>query len=186
MPERHSLPTVLVVDDDPHVADRYAAWLASDHEVLVAYSGEDALESLAEGPVDVVLLARDLPDISAEEILVSIRDRGIDARVAAVSEPEPKRNVFDVGFDHSLVKPVDRETVLATVERLLAVRPYSEIRRELTELRVERNVLEAELPAARLPDDDQYQELLTRIEDLETQAEDYLSTEVETPALAIP
>lgn len=184
MPDRHSLPTVLVVDDDCQVADRYAAWLASDHEVLVAYSGEDALEILAQSSVDLVLLARHLPDTSGKKILVTIRDRGSGTRVAAVSGTEPERDVLDVGFDHCLVKPVDRETVLATVDRLLAVPPYSEIQRELTELRVERNVLEAELPPGRLTSEAQYQDLLTRIEDLETRAEDYLSPEPERPALA--
>ena len=40
--------TVLVVDDEPDVADAYAAQLETDFEVMTAYGGQEALDILDE------------------------------------------------------------------------------------------------------------------------------------------
>ena len=76
-----SPPTVLVVEDGTALADAFADWLRRDYDVRVAYSGETALEIPVNTPIDVVLLDRHLPDVSGDEVLVTLRDRGLDARV---------------------------------------------------------------------------------------------------------
>lgn len=38
--------TVLIVDDEPDVADVYQLQLQSEYEVMVAYGGEEALETI--------------------------------------------------------------------------------------------------------------------------------------------
>ena len=186
MPDHSQTKTVLVVDDHEQVTDLFATWLAPEYEVLVATDATDALELLADRAIDVVLLDRGLPDLSGDELLVTIRDRGYDARVAFVSGREPQTDVLDLGFDDYLVKPVDREAVVETVGRLLAVRPYDEIRRELTELRVRRNVLQAEIGAERLAEDERFADLLVRIDELETRAEEYGAACGEERALVSP
>lgn len=115
--------TVLVVDDERGLADLYAIWLEDDYDVRTAYNGSEALDAL-DPAVDVVLLDRQMPDISGDEVLAEVRDRGIDCRVAMVTAVEPELDIIDLGFDDYLRKPVDRETLLATVERLVRRATY--------------------------------------------------------------
>lgn len=118
-------PTVLVVDDERGLADLYTIWLENDYDVRTAYDGTDALEAL-DTSVDVVLLDRQMPDISGDEVLSELRDRGIECRVAMVTAVEPELDIIDLGFDDYLRKPVDRETLLETVERLLRRSTYDD------------------------------------------------------------
>jgi DNA-binding response OmpR family regulator len=164
-------PTVLVVEDEPRVAEAYAVWLREDYRVRIANGGEEALEILAEVPVDVVLLDRHMPDVTGDEVLVTLRDWGLEPRVAMVTGVTPDVDILDLGFDDYLQKPVDAESLRATVERLLEPEPYESLQFELGSLRVKRNVLEVEQPAARLADDPRYRALCDRIERLEARVE---------------
>lgn len=116
---------VLVVDDEEGLADLYAIWLEDQNSVETAYDGEGALEAL-EGDVDVVLLDRQMPGISGDAVLETVRDRGLDCRVAMVTAVEPELDIVDLGFDDYLRKPVDRETLRETVERLLRRSSYDD------------------------------------------------------------
>lgn len=118
-------PTVLVVDDERGLADLYTIWLEDDYDVRTAYDGTDALDAL-DTSVNVVLLDRQMPDISGDEVLSELRDRGIECRVAMVTAVEPELDIIDLGFDDYLRKPVDRETLLDTVERLLRRSTYDD------------------------------------------------------------
>jgi DNA-binding response OmpR family regulator len=160
-------PTVLVVDDERALADVYGDWLRDRYEVVVVHTGEDALTALDEHDIDVALLDRHMPELSGDEVLVSIRSRGLDVRVAMVTGVTPDFDVLDMGFDDYLVKPVDRETLTGTVETLVDRMPYESLRSELSALRVKRNVLEMERRADHLEADERYAALLERIERLE-------------------
>lgn len=159
--------TVLVVEDDAALAELYADWLRADYAVEVATGGEAALERLSEGGVDVVLLDRHMPDVTGDEVLVTVRDWGLDARVAMVTGVTPELDILNLGFDDYLTKPVDRETLVGTVRRLRALNTFESLRIELGSLRVKRNVLQVERAAARLEEDSRYRALCARIERLE-------------------
>lgn len=165
--EPASRPTILVVDDEKPLADLYVTWLEDEYDVLVEYGGEPALETLSEARIDVVLLDRQMPDLSGDEVLVTLRDWGIDARVSMVSAARPDMDVVDLGFDDYLVKPVDRETLTATVDRLADMPSYDSVMRELSSLRIKRNILRVEHSEAQLAANDRYHALVTRIKELE-------------------
>jgi two-component system response regulator AdeR len=174
-------PTVLLVEDDEPLADLYADWLRDDYDVEVVLGGEPALDRLAAGGVDVVLLDRHMPDISGDEVLVTLRDWGLDARVAMVTGVSPEMDILEMGFDDYLLKPVDRETLVGTVEGLLERDTYESLRIELGSLRVKRNVLQVEQSERRLAEDDRYEALCTRIDRLEALVEEHRS-QVGVPA----
>lgn len=121
--------TVLVVDDEEGLADLYAIWLRDHYTVETAYDGETALEALDES-VDVVLLDRQMPGVSGDAVLETVRERDLDCRVAMVTAVEPELDIVDLGFDDYLRKPVDRETLRETVRRLLRRSAYDETVRE--------------------------------------------------------
>jgi DNA-binding response OmpR family regulator len=117
--------TVLVVDDEEGLADLYAIWLRDRYTVETAYDGEAALDALDED-VDAVLLDRQMPGVSGDDALDAIRERGLDCRVAMVTAVEPELDIVDLGFDDYLRKPVDRETLRETVDRLLRRSTYDD------------------------------------------------------------
>lgn len=115
--------TILVVDDERGLADLYTIWLRDRYEVRTTYDGENALDSL-DSDVDVVLLDRQMPSVSGDDVLETIREQDIGCRVAMVTAVEPELDIVDLGFDDYLRKPVDRETLRDTVDRLLRRSAY--------------------------------------------------------------
>lgn len=158
-------PVVLVVEDEPDLADLYAAWLGDQYQVRTAYGGREAIDNL-DDHVDVILLDRRMPGLSGDDVLVAVRDRGIDCRVAMVTAVEPDFDIIAMGFDDYLVKPVTKESLRETVERLLDRSQYDSGVQELFALSSKKALLEAEKGQGTLADSDEYQELTTRLAEL--------------------
>ena len=116
-------PLVLVVEDEPDLADLYATWLSESYRVRTAYGGHEAIEKLG-SEVDVMLLDRRMPDLPGDEVLEVVRDRGLDCRVAMVTAVEPDFDIVAMGFDDYLVKPVSREDLQETVSNLVVRNEY--------------------------------------------------------------
>ncbi|SDF60385.1 Response regulator receiver domain-containing protein [Halorubrum xinjiangense] len=166
-------PLVLVVEDEPDLADLYAAWLGDEYRVRTAYGGREALDQLdeADNEVDAILLDRRMPGLSGDEVLTAVRDRGIDCRVAMVTAVEPDFDILEMGFDDYLVKPVTSDTLRETVEGLLRRGEYDSEVQELFSLTSKKAMLEAEKSATDLADNAEYQRLTDRIEELRERAD---------------
>jgi len=122
---RVAAPTVLMVDDEKRVADGYALRLDDVADVTVAYSGEEALGVVDDGPApDVVLLDRHMPEMSGDEVLTRLRERDIESRIVMVTAVDPGLDVLDMPFDDYLSKPVEREDLLAVVDQQCQVLAY--------------------------------------------------------------
>ncbi|GAA0680099.1 response regulator [Natronoarchaeum mannanilyticum] len=156
-------PVVLVVEDEPDVAETYERWLRSEYDVRVADDGPTALEEL-DGTVDVVLLDRMMPGMSGEEVLREIRDRGVDCRVAMVTAVDPDFDVIEMGFDEYVTKPPERDELLETVERLVDRASLDDEMQEYYALVARRSALEDEKTSEELADSEEYAELVDRIE----------------------
>ena len=153
-------PLVLIVEDEPDLADLYATWLRENCRVRVAYGGHEALDQL-DGDVDVVLLDRRMPDLSGDEALAEIRNRGFECRVA-------------MGFDDYLVKPVSKEALEETVDNLLLRNSYNDGVQELFSLASKKALLESEKEAATLEENDEYRELDARLSELRADLDETL------------
>ncbi len=158
-------PLVLVVEDEPDLADLYAAWLGDEYRVRTAYGGHEALDQL-DDEVDAILLDRRMPGLSGDEVLAEVRERGIDCRVAMVTAVEPDFDILEMGFDDYLVKPVTKEALRETVEGLLRRGSYDAGVQELFALTSKRAILESEKSTSELADHEEYQHLTDRIETL--------------------
>jgi predicted DNA binding protein/DNA-binding response OmpR family regulator len=139
---RSGRPVVLVVDDDEDLADTCEYWLRDDYDVRVAYGGEAALER-ADESVDVVLLDRRMPNLSGDDVLDELRERGLDCRVAMMTAVEPDTDIVDMPFDEYLVKPVTKTDVRETVEELLVRSDFEDDVREYFALESTESVLDA-------------------------------------------
>lgn len=157
-------PLVLIVEDEPDLADLYATWLRNDYGVRVAYGGREALDKL-DDEVDVVLLDRRMPDLSGDEALSEIRDRGFECRVAMVTAVEPDFDIIAMGFDDYLVKPVSREALTETVSNLILRNAYDVGIQDLFSLASKKALLESEKDEAALEENEEYQRLTARLTD---------------------
>lgn len=108
---------VLVVDDDPAIADGVRdALSASGHQVTVVGSGARAVEQAGRG-VELVVLDLGLPDLDGTEVCRRIR-AGSDVPIIVVSarsEEIDRVLVLEMGADDYLVKPFGMRELLARV-----------------------------------------------------------------------
>ncbi|GAA0645245.1 response regulator [Salarchaeum japonicum] len=154
-----------MVEDEQSVRDLYTAWLADAYDVRTAGTLADA-RGVLDASVDVVLLDRRLPDGSGDDLLATIDDRRLDCRVAMVTGVEPDFDVVSLGFDDYLVKPVERERVVETVERLLDLRNYPAAVRAFYQTAAAKASLEAAKSPDALASDDRYAALCEEFENL--------------------
>ena len=158
-------PVVVVVDDEPDLADLYTAWLGDSYEVRTAYGGEEAIE-LIDGTADVALIDRLMPERSGDEVLEAVREQGHDCQVAMVTAVEPDFDIIEMGFDAYLVKPVLRDDLRETVTRLLTRGTYDAQVRELFSLASKRAALMTQKDPVELERNEAYQRLDERFEEL--------------------
>ena len=167
-------PLVLIVEDEPDLAELYATWLEDEYRVRVAYGGRDALESLDE-EVAVVLLDRRMPDLSGDEVLSTVRQRDIGCRVAMVTAVEPDFDIIAMGFDDYLVKPVSKDALEETVSNLLLRNAYDDGVQELFSLASKKALLESEKSTTALETNEEYRDLDARLSELRTDLDEALS-----------
>ncbi|AKH96839.1 response regulator [Halanaeroarchaeum sulfurireducens] len=168
--------TVLVVDDETNITTLFDAWLDGEYAVRTANSGSEALEQIDES-IDVALLDRRMPGISGDELLEEIRDRDLDVRVAMVTAIDPDFDVLEMGFDDYLTKPVSREDLEDLVDALESRKHYAEEMQEYYSLAAKRAALESSKPAAELVESEEYDELLEKLDEIETDLDGKLSGE---------
>ena len=158
-------PTVLIVEDEQHLADLYTDYLAPSYDVRTAYSGEEGIERLSE-EIDVVLLDRRMPVVSGNEVLAEIEERSLPCRVAMVTAVNPDFDIIEMGVDDYLVKPVTRDELTDVIERLQTVADYDEQLQALTTRKLKRNVLQVVKTEAELAESQRYRELEEEIAEI--------------------
>ena len=166
-------PVILIVEDEPDVAETYRLWLREDYEVEMAHDGDEGLSKL-DPSVDVVLLDRMMPGLSGDEVLEQIRERDLGCRVSMVTAVEPDFDILEMGFDAYLSKPIRSEELHETVENLLDRSSYDALLQEYYSLVEKRATLEATKSKAELAESEEYDELKDEIAKLEDDLSDSL------------
>jgi DNA-binding response OmpR family regulator len=171
---------VLIVEDESELADLYADLLNDAFETTVAYDGEQALEILDRraDEIDVVLLDRLMPGISGDDVLETIRERDLECSVAMVTAVNPGFDIVQMGFDDYLTKPVEKDELRETVERLATQSTYDEHVRDYLALVSKKIALEEEKQPEVLETSEEYARLERELAELRSQLEDVLSGDV--------
>jgi DNA-binding response OmpR family regulator len=114
--------SILVVDDEPGIVELASAYLRRDgFTVRTARTGRRALDALATQPADLVVLDLMLPDITGEEVCVSLRRHSavpILMLTAKSAEADRLRGLA-LGADDYLVKPFSPRELVARVRAIL-------------------------------------------------------------------
>jgi two-component system, OmpR family, response regulator MprA len=117
---------VLVVEDDAEIADVLRRFLRQEgHEVRTAVDGEEALPAASEFVPDLVILDLGLPGLDGVEVCRQLRAGG-DVPIlilTARTELDDRVEGLDSGADDYLMKPFERQELLARIRALLRRRP---------------------------------------------------------------
>jgi DNA-binding response OmpR family regulator len=114
---------ILVVEDERILADAVTAGLRNHAMAVdVAYDGDAALERLAVNDYDVVVLDRDLPRVSGDQVCATLVESGTDTRIlmlTAATAVAQRVAGLGLGADDYLTKPFDFAELLAAAPPVL-------------------------------------------------------------------
>ncbi len=119
-------PRVLVVEDDEDIAQALQRSLRMEgYEVRTAADGEQALEQGRAFAPDLVILDLGLPKLDGVEVARSLRaDDDVPILILTARDAlESRVEGLDAGADDYLVKPFERQELLARLRALLRRRP---------------------------------------------------------------
>jgi diguanylate cyclase (GGDEF)-like protein/PAS domain S-box-containing protein len=133
---------ILLVDDEPRLREAFSRLLRADNrEVQTAATGQEAIETLLRGGVDVVVLDLGLPDMSGIQVMERMGELNIDASVIVFSANDDidsailalRRGAFEF-----IRKPCEPEELAQTVDNALELR-FLERSHALLQSRVEQS-----------------------------------------------
>src|SRR3954447_18547036 len=119
-------PRVLVVEDDAEIAGVLQRSLRMEgYDVRISADGEAALADARSFVPDLVVLDLGLPRLDGMEVAKRLRadDDVPILMLTARDEVEARVEGLDTGADDYLVKPFDRQELLARLRALLRRRP---------------------------------------------------------------
>lgn len=113
---------VLIVEDDPYMADAIRAGLRREAIAAdVANTGEDALDLVAGGEYEMVVLDRDLPGIHGDDVcrvIVAERPHMRVLMLTAARTLGDRVAGFEIGADDYLPKPFEFPELVARLRAL--------------------------------------------------------------------
>jgi len=117
-------PRLLIVDDEPAVLSVARRFAEAQHFDVIAHAGGPGLlAELSSLKPDAALLDRNMPELGGLDILRAIREVDPGARVAILTAMGQQQIVIEAiksGAKDFVVKPFERERVLAAVAKLVA------------------------------------------------------------------
>jgi two-component system chemotaxis response regulator CheY len=124
------MPRILIVDDSPTIRKMVRASLRSldSFDFLEAANGLDAIEQVALGPVALMILDLNMPDMHGVDVLRFLRhhpsSREVPVVVLTTRGDESSRDAaVAAGATHYMTKPFVPQALLSTVKGLLGGAP---------------------------------------------------------------
>ncbi len=162
---------ILVVDDDPSLRRMVRTSLdRAGHQVIEAAGGREAIDTLEQEKVDLILLDVTMPDVDGIEVCTEIRrTRGsLELPIIFLTGSDDRNTRLwckAVGGDEFLGKPLDEAELLIRVGNLLRMRRLHR-RLKRTNAELERRLIER-------PDvtDGELRERLARVQEREERVE---------------
>lgn len=121
MQDGKRMPTILVVDDDPHISELVGLYLAREgFQVKQVFTGPAALSALAEEPA-LVILDIMLPGLDGWQVCREIRRRGQTPVIMLSAKGQASDRILglELGADDYMVKPFEAQELVARVRAVL-------------------------------------------------------------------
>jgi len=146
---------ILAVDDSPTFREEFAAQLRQEgYDVVLACSGEEALELLAVQPVDCVLLDVKMPGLSGIETCSRIKGSPVLRNIpllmlTSLDAPYAMTEGINAGADDYIPKSIDFEVVRARIRAALRRKQFEDENRSVREQFLRKEMEAAEARAER-------------------------------------
>jgi CheY-like chemotaxis protein len=118
---------ILLVDDTELFIDLEKSYLQRESfKFLVARTGEEALQSILKEKPDLIILDLLMPGVDGDEVCRRIKSDSSTSTIPIVmvcsdGEPELKERCYAAGCDAFVTKPLKRDELLGTIDRLILV-----------------------------------------------------------------
>jgi two-component system, cell cycle response regulator len=133
---------ILLVDDRQSSFERVAKVLTAEHHVDVETSAQEALFHAAEGGYDLVIASLSLQHFDALRLCSQLRslERTRSLPILLAAEPEENARLLralEIGVNDYLVRPIDKNELLARVRTQIRKKRYGERLRDNVQLSIE-------------------------------------------------
>ncbi|MGQ9696240.1 MAG: response regulator [Thermodesulfobacteriota bacterium] len=129
---------ILIVDDNLELAQVIAQLLRKEgYEPSIAEDGKTALAEIQNGPLDMVLLDLQLPDIKGDEILKKIKTINEDTAViilTAYGNEQIAVELMKAGAEDFVSKPFDNAYLLNSIREVFKMQEAKKEEKKLTRL----------------------------------------------------
>ena len=116
---------ILVVDDEPHLAEMMANRLrASHYDVVTALTGHEALDRVEGEKPNLILLDILMPDMDGYQVLRRLKEKDETRRIPVIvltvkKWSEDIKRAVEGGASDYIVKPFDPRALLQKIEGVL-------------------------------------------------------------------
>ena len=147
-PEREALADTgrngraLIVDDRPASYERVAAMLTEEQEVEVETDPNHALFRAADGNFDLLIVSLNLENFDALRLCSQLRslERTRNIPILVITEPDNNARMvrgLEIGVNDFLLRPIDKNELLARVRSQVRKRRYTERLRDNVQMSIE-------------------------------------------------
>lgn len=138
---------ILLVDDLPSSSDRLVSTLSQRHKVDVCREVQEALFRGAEGNYDLMIISLALSDFDPLRLCGQIRslERTRQLPLLLVADIDDKTRILrglDLGVNDYLVRPVDRNELMARVRSQIRRKRYSDRLRDTLQASIEMAIVD--------------------------------------------
>ncbi len=139
---------ILIVDDRATSYERIVATLATEHSVDIESDPTEALFHAAEGNYDLLIVSLGLKDFDGLRLCSQIRslERTRNTPILAVAEADNDARLvrgLEIGVNDYLIRPIDRNEMLARVRTQIKKKRYAERLRDNAQKSIEMAITDA-------------------------------------------
>ncbi|MGB6534952.1 MAG: PleD family two-component system response regulator [Xanthobacteraceae bacterium] len=139
---------VLIVDDRASSHERIASVLAAEHTVEMEVDPNEALFRAADGNYDLLIVSLALQNFDALRLCSQLRslDRTRNIPILAITDPDNNARMvrgLEIGVNDYLVRPIDKNELLARARSQLRKRRYTERLRDNVQMSIEMAITDA-------------------------------------------
>ena len=125
---------VLIVEDDKILSDTIKQCIKSKYSVEQAYDGQEGVLFATQDIYDVIILDLMMPIMNGYDVLAELRKKHIYTPVLILTAKdalEDKVRGFNIGADDYLVKPFEKEELIARIDAMIRRNNRTYIKNEL-------------------------------------------------------
>ena len=139
---------MLIVDDRPASYERIAATLSKEHQVEVDSDPNHALFHAADGNYDLLIISLGLENFDPLRLCSQVRslERTRNIPILALTEPDNNARMvrgLEIGVNDFLVRPIDKNELLARARSQVRKRRYTERLRDNVQMSIEMAITDA-------------------------------------------